>query len=106
MAELPTGEWSNGSPNGKDQITTLDKDEKYLTEGNIITRVGSVTTGNFVDGPLESNVESIAVNGSYFVCQFNDGQLNGYGAEYDKNSNIIYEGQWVTNVFKGNNTTQ
>ena len=41
-------------------------------------------------------------NGNYYIGQFKDDLINGKGTLYNKNGNIIYEGDWINNKKEGN----
>ena len=41
-------------------------------------------------------------NGEYYIGQFKDNKFNGKGIKYDKNGNIIYEGDFINGRREGN----
>ena len=40
-------------------------------------------------------------DGNYYIGQFKDNLRNGKGIYYNKNGNIIYEGDWINSKAEG-----
>lgn len=59
--------------------------------------------GMFINGSLEGEGVATFVNGSKYIGNFNDFSPNGYGKEYNKNGELIYEGEYKNGVKVGDN---
>jgi len=113
------GYFSEGKFNGYVEMNYTT--QKYLTEKNYYPKIyqgnwkdnckhgfgvlsftdGSKYEGNFyLDNP-HGKGKLIFENNHYFIGNFHNGQATGYGTMYDNNSKIIYQGNWVEDLYDG-----
>ena len=56
--------------------------------------------GYWINGHYEGYGKYIFENGDYYEGEFKNNLCNGKGIEYDKEGNILYEGNWIDDIFQ------
>ena len=55
--------------------------------------------GDFYKGKIEGFGKSIGKDGDYYISELKNGIWNGKGKLYDKNGNLIYEGEFINGEY-------
>ena len=108
------GDYENGHRSGKGRFIWADGkqydgdfvEDRREGHGSLKWPDGTSYEGEFVNGRMHGKGRLIWPNGEVYVGWFATDRMEGFGIHYDKNGNIIYEGDWIESCPIGTNSQQ